>query len=236
MEQLTRRIRAALHRLWRQEDGTLTLEFLIFAPIMFWTFLATLAFFDAYRTESINEKAAMTIADVISREPDYVTDTYIDGIYKMLKFLTLHDAKPRMRITVLRFHDKASTTRDDGTDHFHLVWSEMRKTDGVGSEVALTDADIKKPTAKLPRMTDGERLILVETFMTYNSAYNLGLRTIWGGGPTLISNGSGGTVQGSGKEVPEMRNIAMSTYIFTAPRLGQTCFKRAADPLTARKC
>jgi Flp pilus assembly protein TadG len=73
--ELKARLRAALYPLWKQEDGTLTIEFLILAPIMFWTFIATLAYFDAYRTEAISEKAVMTIADMFSRESDYVDDT-----------------------------------------------------------------------------------------------------------------------------------------------------------------
>ena len=158
--ELKARLRAALYRLWKQEDGTLTIEFLILAPIMFWTFIATLAYFDAYRTEAISEKAVMTIADMFSRGSDYVDDTYIDGAYGLLKFMTRNDTDPEMRVTVMRYHDKDSSNTEDGTDHFHVVWSEVRSS-SAGVEKELTTPDVKEMTDQLPSMGDEDRLILV---------------------------------------------------------------------------
>ncbi len=93
---------------------------------MFWTFLATLAYFDAYKTEAVTQKAALTIADMMSREPNYINTSYVDGAYGLLQFLTPHDPDPEMRMSVLRFHAKDSSTKDEDYDHFHLVWSEVR--------------------------------------------------------------------------------------------------------------
>ncbi|MBU0779390.1 MAG: hypothetical protein KKC72_04985 [Alphaproteobacteria bacterium] len=218
--ELKARLRAALYRLWRQEDGTLTIEFLILAPIMFWTFLATLAYFDAYRAEAISEKAAITIADVMSRETNAVSDTYLDGVYGLLKFLTYSDANPEMRVSVLRYHDKDSETNEASDDHFHVVWSETRNGGGSGVQSRLTTSDSRAMTANLPTMGNEDRLILVETWTHYSSAYNLGLRNVWGG-----NSGDG-----------EIKDIVMQTYVFNAPRFGQTCFSNTPADVDSRNC
>jgi hypothetical protein len=217
---LTTRLRAALYRLWRQEDGTLTIEFLILAPIMFWTFLATLAYFDAYRAEAISEKAAMTIADVMSQETNNISDTYLNGVYGLLKFLTYSDATPEMRVSALRYHTKDSLTADSSDDHFHVVWSEVRNGGGTGVQKKLETSDVRGMTAKLPKMGNEDRLILVETWTHYSSAYNLGLRNVWGG-----NAGDG-----------EIKDVVMQTHVFTAPRFVQTCFNNTPSDLSQRKC
>ena len=222
-----------LRKLWRQEDGTLIFEFLVFAPLMFWTFIATLAYFDLYRTESVSQKAAMTVADMLSREQNYITDSYIDGAHDLLTFLTRNDADPGMRISVLRFHDKGSTVDpDDATDHYHVVWSEVR---GNAEQGVMTKQQALKISPKLPRMADGDRIILVETWTHYSSAYNLGLATLYGYRKSI--NGAGQVVNDpGGKEVPEIKDIVMEAFVFNPSRYMQTCFKEPSWTDSQRLC
>ena len=224
---------ARLRRLWRQEDGTLIFEFLVFAPLMFWTFIATLAYFDLYRTEAISEKAAMTIADMISREQNYITDDYIDGAHELLTFLTRGDADPGMRVSVLRFHDKDSKVdADDGTDHYHIVWSEIRGNADLG---VLTKQQTQAMSPRLPRMADGDRIILVETWTHYTSAYNMGLATLYGYRQSI--NAAGQVVDDAGgKEVGEFKDIVMKAFVFNPSRYMQTCFKNPSWDESQRKC
>ncbi|MFZ3584059.1 TadE/TadG family type IV pilus assembly protein [Loktanella sp. DJP18] len=227
--ELTTRIATALRGLWRREDGVMTLEFVILAPLMFWTYLATLAYFDVYRTEAISEKASMTIADLLSRERNYVNDDYIDGTYGLLQFLTRGDSTPGLRISSLRYHDNASlVNKDDGTDHFHVVWSEVRGNTDAREAFTNADTRVRSLTSQLPQMGDGDRLILVETWTHYTSAYNLGLRSVWGGGPKSQSNND--------VEVDQIKDIVMETFIFTQPRFKQTCFNNTPADLTKRLC
>lgn len=240
MEQLSLRtasLTRALRRLWRQEDGTLVFEFLIFAPLMFWTFIATLAYFDLYRTEAVSDKAAMTIADMISRERNYITDSYLDGTQNLLTFLTRNDKTPGMRVSVLRFHDKDSTVNaDDATDHFHVVWSEVRGNAELG---AMTGQQARALTAKLPRMADGDKLILVETWTHYTSAYNMGLASIYNSRTVIdgdLSNTTHLKENTSTGTVGEFKNIVMTSFIFTQPRFQQTCFKNPSQALADQLC
>lgn len=222
-----------LRKLWRQEDGTLIFEFLVFAPLMFWTFIATLAYFDLYRTESVSAKAAMTVADMMSREQAYITDAYVDGAHDLLTFLTRADPDPGMRISVLRFHDKASVVNaDDATDHYHVVWSAVR---GNAEQGVMTSEQARTLSPKLPRMADGDRIILVETWTHYTSAYNLGLATLYGYRKSI--NAAGQVVDDpGGKEVPEIKDIVMETFVFNPSRHMQTCFKNPSWPESSRLC
>ena len=222
-----------LRKLWRQEDGTLIFEFLVFAPLMFWTFIATLAYFDLYRTEAVSEKAAMTIADMISREQNYITDAYIDGAHELLTFLTRNDPDPGMRVSVLRFHDKASEINpDDATDHYHIVWSEIRGNADLG---VMTSKQASDMSPRLPLMADGDRIILVETWTHYSSAYNLGLATLYGYRQSI--NAAGKVVDDAGgREVGEIKDIVMEAFVFNPSRHLQTCFKNPSWEESQRMC
>lgn len=192
----------------------MTLEFLIFAPLMFFTFVGTLAFFDAFRAESINEKAAMTIADLISRETGYINDAYIDGTYGLLKFLIRGDAKPDMRVSVLRFEEKRTGANTTDQDRYRLVWSKAR---GTGAHVAITDNEAKTMLPKLPTMVHDERLIVVETWSNYKTFFNIGFNIAW--------------TSADGTAAPPPDNILLTSLIFTAPRVGlaQTCFNNTTN-------
>ena len=206
-----RSLKLSIRRWWRREDGSLTLEFLIYAPLMFFTFLGTLAFFDAFRAESINEKAAMTIADMLSRETGYINDTYIDGTYGLLQVLTRGDATPDMRVSVVRFEEKLKGANTTNQDRYRMVWSEAR---GSGVHVAMTDEEAMTMLPKLPTMTQDERLIVVETWSNYKTFFNLGFNIAW----NMTGNDA--------SEAKPPENILLSSLIFVAPRVGlaQTCF------------
>lgn len=169
---LMHRLRHAARRLLRQEDGSAALETLLMAPIMFWAFVATLSFFDAYRTEAVSEKAALTVADMLSREDKYINTGYIDGAYGLLKFLTLHDKAPAMRITSMRYHLRDEAESNNSAGHYHVVWSEVRGT----TRAPLTRSDLDGLLNRLPALANGDRLLLVETWTAFNPRYDVGLK------------------------------------------------------------
>lgn len=49
----------------QDEGGNVTLEFVIICPLMFWTHMAMYTYFDAFKEQTINQKAAFTVADLI---------------------------------------------------------------------------------------------------------------------------------------------------------------------------
>lgn len=159
---LPRRLRAFL----RCTEGNVSIEFVFYAPLLLGLFAAIYTFFDAFRRDSVNLKAAYTISDLISRETTAINDAYLDSMYEMTKLLIRQDSQLGLRVSVVRW--------DDGDDKYYVDWSEVRGT----TSTTWTDATINTVSAKLPDMPDQERVILVETFNEMEPAFNVGLPTL----------------------------------------------------------
>ena len=151
-------------RKFRNDDrGTVAIEAVIALPILFWAFLTSFVFFDAYRQSSINLKAAYMVGDMLSRETNAVDNDYLDGMKSLFDYLTKASTESRLRITVLQWDaEDQEYTRD---------WS---KTKGAGIS-ELSNADLQSMHTKLPVMSDNERLILVETWAQYTPPFKIGL-------------------------------------------------------------
>ncbi|MBS1303873.1 hypothetical protein [Loktanella sp. SALINAS62] len=153
-----------IRRLLSRRDGNAPVELVLMSPLLLWGMMGTLVYFDGFRVEAVSTKTSMTIADMLSRERDYVDDAYIDSMYALQQFLNLHDKAPELRVSVLRYH-----TKDDDTGftevapHYHVVWSEVRGT----TRKPLESADMPEMINRLPIMADEGRMILVETWTNY---------------------------------------------------------------------
>lgn len=154
--------RSLLSRFGRDTRGSVSVEFVLTMPFLFWAFMATYVYFDGYRQSTVNLKAAYTISDLVSRETDGVTDGYIDSMHELLQLITRSDSALRMRISVIRF--------DAEDDRYYVDWSE-----GRGYTVMLNDGNVGDIESRLPVMPDDERVILVETGNTFVPLFNIGL-------------------------------------------------------------
>lgn len=161
-----------MQRVWRfraEDAATVTVEFVLMAPIMVWGFLSTLQFFDAYRAELISTKAALTIADMYSRETGLVNSKYLRGTRDLLKYLTLAETSPDYRVTVFFW-------RED-QDKYRVSWSRNR-----GSHINHTTTTLNEISSNLPILSDQERAILVETWTDYTPKYGGGIGYMVGTG------------------------------------------------------
>lgn len=147
---------------YRDEDGSGAVEFIMMVPLLVWAWLATVVYFDAYRTEAIAIKATTTLADMVSRETDDIDSNYLNSMRKMLKFLSNADTIPDFRLTVF--------TWDEGNKKYKVRWSRER-----GSQPTLTNATINDYASKLPNINDEQNVILVETWTDYKPSFNAGL-------------------------------------------------------------
>lgn len=148
---------------WKtEEDGAVAVETILMLPILAWTYFAMMQFFHAYRHESISFKANITIADMFSREADYISPSYIDGAKSLLDFLSPIDDDPELRVTAFRWNE------DDS--EYQVAWSKER-----GSRGALTTDDLAGETNRIPIMYDGEMALLVETWIDYEPIFNIGM-------------------------------------------------------------
>lgn len=150
-----------LQRFWRETDASMTIEAILILPVYLQFYVAAYAFFDAFRTATVNEKAAYTIADVISRRNGGVpVDTaYIDW----LKDLYDYQLEGRGSSTWIRV---SSITYDSTDAVYEIEWSE-----GTDGHADLTDADLLVLAPRLPNMPGGDSVLLVET----NSTFGVGL-------------------------------------------------------------
>ncbi|CUH65571.1 hypothetical protein TG4357_01942 [Thalassovita gelatinovora] len=151
-----------LRRFAKDSDGTVALEAVIVVPFLFWAFLASYVYFDAYRQTSVNIKANYTVGDLLSRETAAVNDAYIDSMQSLFAFLTKANSNASLRVTVAMW--------DEEDNMYKLDWSEAR-----GSKSALNEAGINALADNLPSVIDNERVIVVETWSHYTPLFEVGL-------------------------------------------------------------
>lgn len=137
----------------RDEQASMTLEFVAVLPLMLFWFVGSIVFFDAYKARMDADAAAIVIADVTSRHV-YINDNFLDEMVFLHKLLL-----PKADSTWLRI----STIVYDADEDSHSVrWSEVPNS-LVGEE--LEDDDI--PVDQLWDMYDGEIAIIVDTMVPY---------------------------------------------------------------------
>lgn len=144
------------------ESGNVAVESVFMVPLLFWAYLGTHSYFDVYKHEGISFKANITIADMVSRETNYINDAYIDGAQGLLEFLSNVDESPELRITAFRWIE--------ADNKYEVVWSKER-----GDKPELTTATLANHEDKLPIMVDYEVAILVETWMDYERPFDIPL-------------------------------------------------------------
>jgi len=150
-------------RTFREDTrGSVTVEAILLLPMLFWIYLSLFSIFDAFRQYSLNQKAAYTIADLISRETTPLNDTYMSSMQELLNYIVASPTESDLRVTVI--------TYDADADEFEVVWSKIR-----GGKPELETDDVKNWHQRLPVMPDGELIVVTETWNYYDPPFNTGL-------------------------------------------------------------
>ena len=153
----------ALRRFLGDEGGSVTVEAVLIFPILCWAYLGTFVFFDDFRAQSINVKAAYTIGDILSRQTDYVTPEFLDSTFALQDMLTATDETTRMRVTAFKYVSSSN--------QLDMRWSKVRG----GGVPELTDATIQTLRTSIPQLDNGEVAILTETWMDYTPPMDVGV-------------------------------------------------------------
>lgn len=155
-----------LKQFLRDTSAAVSLEAVIVFPILVWAWIGTFAFFDAYRVYNTSIKATFTIADLISRqeEEDRVGFDDLDGMAAMLATMIRDTDGVEMRVTQIQ----RLTTEAYCVDFSY----------GTGTQARLFTANLAGFEDQLPQMASGERVILVESFIDYEPAFNVGLNDL----------------------------------------------------------
>lgn len=157
------RLATFLRSFARDTRGFVNVEAVIVFPALLFLFGVGWTYFDAFRQQAVNQKANYVISDMISRETDSITNTYIDNARTLLRHLTKASGPDSdLRITVVQY--------DDDQNGWDVNWSRTS-----GDQPVLLDADIPGMAHRLPVGTDGEQLILVETWDVFDPIFNVGL-------------------------------------------------------------
>ena len=151
-----------MKRFIKTEDGNIAIEAVIVLPILFWGYLSMFAIFDAYRQHSINQKAAFTIGDLISRQTTPLDTEFLTGARDLFDMLTRSQGVSSMRVTSVRF--------DADTQSYTQDWSQA-----LGAATAAEGATVQGWADQLPVMPDNERVMVVETWSDYDPPFNTGL-------------------------------------------------------------
>jgi Flp pilus assembly protein TadG len=147
-----RRPRHFLRRFGAGESGSVTVEFVLWLPLLFVLLTGAFVFFDLFRASSKAVKATYALGDIVSRQTS-VDDAFLDDLLPVLAAsMVAGEPGQWLRITSIRWDE------DDGA--WSVVWSH-----NVGGGVALDDAAI--PTGIMPELADQDTVILTETFVPY---------------------------------------------------------------------
>lgn len=152
-----------LRRFCREEEGTLLAEAVLVLPFLLWSYLALFVYWDAYRAINTVQKAAYTVSDMLSREMVTISDTYIVGMDKMMEYLIDQDQDAQIRVT--------SVTWSQINNRYEVHWS---RTPGNGMP-ALTTTTIANLADRIPRLADGDYVVLFEVQVNYHPAFNVGI-------------------------------------------------------------
>ncbi|MEY8828993.1 TadE/TadG family type IV pilus assembly protein [Sedimentitalea sp. XS_ASV28] len=142
--------------------GSVTVEFILAMPFVFWAFMATYVYFDGYHQSTANLKAAYTISDLISRETSDINDAYVDSMYELFGMMTHTPSDISLRISVIRW--------DESDRRYYVNWSANRGFPGE-----LDDGSVGQFADRLPAMPDNEIVILVETENTFTPLFRIGM-------------------------------------------------------------
>lgn len=154
----------------RDEDGLILAEGLIMMPLLVWAMVAMFIYWDVFRTINISQKAAYSVADLLSRQRTEIPLTFANGLQNVLDFLTPGGHPVKMRITSFECKSSAGPVADQicngARGDYRLLFSHS-----PGNKIAtLTETDIQAwKGTKIPTMVHNESVFVVETQIDYKA-------------------------------------------------------------------
>jgi Flp pilus assembly pilin Flp len=166
-------LKAKFRSFLRDEDGVVLAETLLILPFLVWTLVALFVFWDVWRTINIGQKAAYSIADLLSRQEDPVDPTFIANMENVVEFLTPGAPQRAFRVTSFEY--------DETADEYCLLFSAT--TNPIAAP-EMTKPQIQQWRAedKIPTLMDRESVFVVESWVSIAPQFDTGVLNI---GPSL---------------------------------------------------
>lgn len=155
------RFRDRMKRFSDDTGGTLSVETVFAAPLLLWAIVAMFVYFEAFRTQAQNTRAAYVIADMMSREQNELTTQYLNSMYATQKYMTPNGSDQKLNFTVIRYRQNK--------DDYRRVWSRGRG--GANRHNHGTVNSIPN----LPPIAPGDQMIMIESTTGYKPLFNAGI-------------------------------------------------------------
>lgn len=148
--------RRAFGRSARDERGSITVEFVIWVPILVLWFAGSISYFDGYRERGRAAKMSHVVSDILTRQAE-IDDDLITDLYDMMEIM-LPGTPPGMvlRVTSVEYRDGS----------YQVLWSVAS---GGGAPMETEDI----PVAKMPAMAELDTVIVTETTVPFQPALDI---------------------------------------------------------------
>lgn len=190
------RLLAAPRRFLTQARGSVSIETLLIAPLLFWALVATVVFFDGFRARNQAQLAAQTVADLLSRETQRFTTDYLEGMNDVFDFIAQSRFPTAIRVSSVIWDSTEQRNRlqwSYGTRSFPPLHPDtfryLQSGDYSGLITAFSEdaaghnpftSAVPRPDLadRIPPVLPGEALILVESFAYWTPFFDVGVGRI----------------------------------------------------------
>lgn len=155
----------ALGRFRDDQRGSLTIEFVLWVPVLSLWLIFSLMLYDAHETQNKATKTAYTISDIISRS-SVLNEALLNEVFLLQDMLLPRaSANKALRITNVQCVIDPDASEEGCT--YNVLWSVRRASENFGEGFdILTEAE-NLPVNIFPVMQDQEEVLLVEQNVPY---------------------------------------------------------------------
>ena len=172
MKAFVKMITTRARRFARDDAGSMLSEAVMILPVMIWCYLAFFVYWDSYRTVNMAQKAAYTASDLVSREMAPLNSSYLPGVKSLMTYLVGNRADVHLRLTSLVFNEgENDQDAQDADDSLQVAWS----ISPANEMEPWTNATISEVMDRIPKMADGDTVVLLETTMDYVPLFDVGM-------------------------------------------------------------
>ena len=143
------------------ETGNASVELVLMVPLLAVITFGLITFFTAFKAKTQATRAATVIADMVSRETNPITPTYLTGVSGLMDTMIETDDAPEYRLTAF--------TWNRNYEEYRVRWSKHDSTQGTHTVETLNAV-----ADKLPELKHGQRAILVETWVDFDPLHHAG--------------------------------------------------------------
>ncbi|WP_374434891.1 TadE/TadG family type IV pilus assembly protein [Tabrizicola sp.] len=170
----------------KDEDGLILAETVMMLPLLIWALVAMFIYWDVFRTVNVTQKAAYSIADLLSRQRDTIPTAFLNGLQNIGDFLTPGGHELSIRVTSFECVSPTRLVCDANNGSYRLLFSRSPQN----KVPDLTQAQIQSwRGVRIPIMNNGDSLYVVETQVDFRTQ----MKTVLAGFMVAVEDGTYGT-------------------------------------------